>query len=376
MKTIVLGGAGRMGHVAVEGLVESGVASEILIADKTMERAETLAQNLSRPGVTVAARSIDVNDSRALSRLLQEGDLALGAIGPFYAFEEHVVRAAIESGVDYLSICDDYEATQVVLGLDGFARERGVRIVTGLGMSPGITNMLASYGYEKMERVKRINVSWSAPAYGSVSEAVMRHTFHCFRGQVPTFLNGEETWVQAGKGTEKKTFPRPIRISKVWYVGHPEPVTLSKYLTGVEEVTIKGGITPAWMAHLIMLSARVHLFESSQGMEIWMRVPNPLTLLRRKKQAEEIVLGMRVDIIGEKGGEEIHSAYGCAENMAKATGLSLAIGAQMFLRDDVRVQPGVMAPEVVFDPKIFLKELRKRDILIYEGDQMREAMTL
>lgn len=376
MRVVVLGGAGRMGRVAVEALVENGTASEILIADKSGERAEILARNLSHSGAKVKASAIDVTDSRELSRLLQDCDLALGAIGPFYVFEEALAKASIESETDYLSICDDFEATLAVLSLDELAKKNGVRIVTGLGMTPGITNILARYGYEKMDRVRCIDVSWSAPAFGSVSEAVVRHTLHCFSGMVPTFADGASTLVKAGKGSEGKIFPEPIGFSKVMHVGHPEPVTLPRYLSGLKEVTIKGGITPYWMSHLIMMSARAHFFDSSQGMGIWMSLPSPMKLFRRKRQREEIILGIRVDIAGEKGGEEARYAYGCAETMIKATGLSLAIGAQMFLSSDRAIQPGVVTPEAVFDPTKFFEKLREKDILIYEGEQMREVMQL
>lgn len=107
-----------------------------------------------------------------------------------------------------------------------------------------------------------------------------------------------------------------------------------------------------------------------------MRLPSPLKFLRPGKRKGTILLGIRVDIVGEKGGQEIRYAYSCVESMAKATGISLAVGAQMFIRGGVRVQPGVMAPEATFHPKTFLGELRRRNILIYEGEQMREVMEL
>ena len=365
-----------MGRVAVEELVENGTASEIIIADKSRERAEILARNLSHSGAKVKASTIDVTDSRELSRLLRDCDLALGAIGPFYEFEEALAKASIESGTDYLSICDDFEATLAVLSLDEMAKKNGVRIVTGLGMTPGITNILAKYGYEKMDRVKSIDVSWSAPAFGSVSKAVVRHTLHCFSGMVPTFSDGESTLVKAGKGREKKVFPEPIGVSRVMHVGHPEPVTLPRYLSGLKEVTIKGGITPHWMSNLVIMSARAHFFDSSKGMGIWMSLPSPMKLFKRIRKRKEIVLGIRVDIAGEKGGKETRYAFGCTETMIKATGLSLAIGAQMFLSNDTAIQPGVVTPEAVFDPTIFFEKLREKDILIYEGEQMGEVLQL
>jgi saccharopine dehydrogenase-like NADP-dependent oxidoreductase len=365
-----------MGRVVVEKLVDSGTVTKILVVDKTRAKAKSLARNLSCPEVTVTARAIDVENEEELMRSLRDGDLALGVIGPFYAFEEKLVRASIESGVDYLSICDDYEATQAVLALDGLARKRGVRIVTGLGMTPGITNILAKYAYEKLDRVKRINISWSARVEGSVSEAVIRHTLRSFSGVAPAFLAGGETWVKAGTGMEEKIFPKPIGRAKVWQVGHPEPVTLPRYLTGVREVTIRGGIIPHWISYLIIMGARAHFFDNSRGVDMWMRLPSPLRFLRPGKRKGAILLGIRVDIVGEKGGEEIRYAYSCVESMAKATGISLAVGAEMFLRGDVRVQLGVMAPELTFKPRTFLGELRRRNILIYEGEQMREVMEL
>ena len=51
--------------------------------------------------------------------------VAASGIGPFYRYEARVARAAIEAGVPYVSICDDYDAAEAVLELDEEANAEG-----------------------------------------------------------------------------------------------------------------------------------------------------------------------------------------------------------------------------------------------------------
>ena len=52
---VVFGGAGRMGRLAVQDLAASAQAGEIIIADKSKEKAETLVRELKDSGTKVTA---------------------------------------------------------------------------------------------------------------------------------------------------------------------------------------------------------------------------------------------------------------------------------------------------------------------------------
>lgn len=53
--------------------------------------------------------------------------------------------------MNYVSICDDYDAAAAFLELDDDAKKAGVTAITGVGWTPGITNMLARMGADRFD---------------------------------------------------------------------------------------------------------------------------------------------------------------------------------------------------------------------------------
>src|SRR5918998_4906105 len=143
MKVVALGGAGAMGIAAVRKAVQIGGIDEIVIADRD-DTAATLAAELDTTGVAVRARRVDVTDAAAMRAVLDDADVVMNTVGPYYRFGLGVLRAAIDTGTHYIDICDDWEPTLDMLELDVDARSAGVTAIIGMGASPGVSNLLAA----------------------------------------------------------------------------------------------------------------------------------------------------------------------------------------------------------------------------------------
>jgi saccharopine dehydrogenase-like NADP-dependent oxidoreductase len=153
MRYIVLGGAGDIGSRAVEDLAGSEGVTRVTIADRNTERAEQIAASLRGASAEVDVARIDANDHDGLVRAMKGYDLAASALGPFFMFEHKLAAAALDAGVDYASVCDEWEAAEQVLdGLHELARERGRVVLTGLGASPGLSNVGIRYLADKRNR--------------------------------------------------------------------------------------------------------------------------------------------------------------------------------------------------------------------------------
>ena len=50
---------------------------------------------------------------------------------------------------------------------------------------------------------------------------------------------------------ETATFLEPLGTCQVRYVGHPQPLTIPRYIKGVKKVEIKGALIPSWVDELI-----------------------------------------------------------------------------------------------------------------------------
>ena len=369
MQIIVLGGAGDMGSRAVEDLATTEGVRRVTIADRNVSAAEEIAARLvlTGQGAEVDVRRVDANDHDGLVQAMRGYDVVASAVGPFHLFEAKLVRAAVEAGVDYASICDEWEAAGAVIDeFDGTARERHVTVITGLGTSPGLSNVAVRYHAQQLDRVRRADVYVYQPLNAGGGEAVVRHMFHIIVGQVVAWRGGRRVMVPACSEERVVEFPRfgPI---KVWNMGHSEPETVPRFIPGIEEVNFLMGFGPG--SGLFIRPAQWGLFANRRIRE---GVARAVSWFERATATEEPDVGaVRIDVWGEVGGEEVHRVACGIGQMREATGLSLAAGTLMLARGELLTEEGgVYAPEACLDPQKFIARLSAKGVEAYEDVAM------
>ncbi len=362
MRIIVLGGAGDMGAETVRDLCRFSKATEIIIADRNRQAAEAVAASTGDQRVKV--KTVDATSRDDLIALMKGNPVVAGALGPFYKFERLVVEAALMAGANYVSICDDHDAADSVLALDDLARQRGRRILTGMGWTPGLSNILARKGYEELEEVEEINVYWASSAGDSEGLAVIMHTMHIFTGTVISFQEGRHIAVKAGSEQEIVEFPPPVNQVKMYHLGHPEPLTLPRYLDGLQKVTLKGGLAENYLNGLARFVAALRLSNTSAGKQIMGVILKGLMPIFPKDKKRR-VSGIRVDIHGRRGGRPISISYAAIDRMRRLTGIPLSVGTIMMAENRIG-RFGVFGPEAdsAVQPDVFLEELAKRKVII------------
>ncbi len=363
MRIVVLGGAGDMGAETVRDLIHYSKATDIVIADKNVRAAERLIESMETHN-KVRIREIDATSHDDLVRVMHGSSAVAGALGPFYRFERPIIEAAIEAGVNYVSICDDHDAVEAALELDEEARQKGRRILTGMGWTPGLSNLLARRAYEELDEVKAINIYWSASAADSEGLAVILHTMHIFTGKVTSFQDGHFISIKAGSGKELVEFPPPMELVNTFHLGHPEPVTIPRYFKGVEEVTLKGGLAENYLNFLSRLVSALGLTQVQFTKHLTGHILKAaLPILPKKKNRNASAI--RVDVKGKRGGVDVNLSYAVTDKMRRLTGLPLSIGAMMMANNKIN-RFGVFGPEAdnAIDSKEFLKELQIRDIKV------------
>ena len=184
MRVIALGGAGMMGRFGVKDLASKESVEDLLIADYDVAAAEALAREL---GGKCRAQKVDANDHAELVETIRGFDVAMGTIGPFYKYEKKVATACIEAGVNYVSICDDYDAAADFMQLDEEARNAGVTMITGVGWTPGITNVFARLGADQLDEVEEIATAWACDPADTQGKAVTLHYLHAVTELLPKY---------------------------------------------------------------------------------------------------------------------------------------------------------------------------------------------
>lgn len=369
MRAIVLGGAGDMGSRTVRTLAAYPEVEQLTVADINLGRAEVLVRSLGGEPRLRAVR-VNADDPRHLSEVMAGHDVAASAIGPFYKYERKVAQAALVAGVDYVSICDDYDAAQAVLELDEEAQARGRRILTGLGWTPGLSNLLARRGADALDLTERIHIAWTGASADSKGYAVVLHTIHILTGLVPSYQQGRQITVPAGSGKVRVQFPKPLGAVTCFHVGHPEPVTIPRFIPGVQEVTLRGGLTEPFLNWLGLTIARLGLTNSVAKKDaIGTLIKKLLPTLEKIGPAGVPCSGLRVDVHGTKDGAPRHLVYTAADHMENLTGIPLAIGALFMGRGEVG-PVGVLAPEArgALDVGRFLTELQRHGVQVTETE--------
>jgi saccharopine dehydrogenase-like NADP-dependent oxidoreductase len=371
MEIIVLGGAGDMGSRAVEDLAVSEGVRRVTIADRNVTAARAIAARLAGQGAEVDVRPIDAHNYQGLVEAMRGYDVAASALGPFHVFEAKLVRAAIEAGVPYASICDEWEAAGAAIDqFDAAAREQGITVITSLGTSPGLSNVGIRYYAQQMDRVRRADVYVYQPLNAGGGEAVVRHMLHIISGQVVAWRGGKRVMLRACSEERLVKFPRFGQL-KVWNMGHSEPETVPRFIPGIEEVNFFMGFGRG--SGLFIRPARWGLLGSAR---VRNGVARAIRLAERMSAAKEPGVGaVRIDVWGEVGGQEVQRIACGVGQMREATGLSLSVGTLMLARGELLTgEGGVYAPEACLDPGKFIARLSARGVKAYADLGLTQAL--
>ncbi|MEM0482202.1 MAG: saccharopine dehydrogenase NADP-binding domain-containing protein [Nitrososphaerota archaeon] len=351
---LVLGGAGDMGSGVVEELVKLG--ARVDIGDINMAKAQSIAQSLREIGEVGVVR-VDASSREELTSVVKDYDVVVNAVGPFYKYGYAIAETVIDAGKNGIDLCDDHDAAEQILRLSDQAARKGVTYVTGLGWTPGLSNILAKMGVEKLGgEADSVDIGWFGSAADSRGLAVVMHLFHAMTGEVPMFLDGRVTSVKAGSSGLTFEFPDVGRL-KLYYVGHPEPLTIPSHLRVMKRVTIRGCLIPEWQTSLAMLFVRLGLTSTQQRVE---RLSKFINKIEDVFRTGGVALS-GVKVIVERGEKRV--SYASVNRMRKLTTAPAALGAHLILKDQI-VERGVFPPEAIIDPHPFLEKLEAMGVTV------------
>jgi saccharopine dehydrogenase (NAD+, L-lysine-forming) len=384
MKILALGGCGQQGSLAVRTLIQADDVEKVIVADINLDAAKAFQEKVGSDKIEV--KQLDVTNAEQLREAMGEADLVANFVGPFYRFAEGVVKAAIESGINYVDICDD--AAPTVKLLDDYhaaASEAGVSVLLGMGASPGLLNVLVRKAADQLDEVVEANLHWavtandieSDPLANNDNAAIFEHAIELMAGTATQFIGGEYVEVQGGSGLEPVQFDT-LGERSVYYVSHPEPSTIPRYIKlhkvvnkgcipGLDEVLF--GIRDLGLAlHDTMVVNGVEVESSRVGVAVLAH----LDAISEPVPESELPAcsDMYAEVTGNRGGESITIRMDVLSHeglprMDAATGLSAAVGILMMGRGQI-AEKGVHAPEGCVDSALFLEQLDGLGLYIKE----------
>lgn len=364
-KVTVLGGSGAVGSVAAQTLASSGIFSEVVVADARIEQARKLVKALGSK--RLSAVKFDAANLKSIKNAIADSKVVLNCVGPFYKFGPIILKAAIESRINYVDVCDDFDATELMLDMDKAAKEAGVSALIGMGSSPGIANVLVRFCADNLlDRTEAVDIYHAHGGEKIEGPAVVKHRIHSMKADVPMFLNGKFTTVRlfedSGKALEEEVEFRDVGKYWVYAYPHPETITLPKYLKGVKRVTNLGLVLPPAYAELIKGVVRLGITDE-EHIQVDGRAVVPLefavafVLSRRKKLLKEAgITGpmgcLKIVVKGYKEDKKstyIFSMSSKRQGMGEGTGIPAALGAMLMGTGRIK-KKGVLPPEACVEP--------------------------
>lgn len=368
MKLAVLG-AGMVGRAIA---LDLAATHEITSFDKS---ATNLAQLASRnPAIHV--READLTDHASYPEMLREFDLVVTAVPGFMGYQ--VLEAVIRSGK---SVADISFFPEDSLALDALAKEKGVTVITDIGVAPGMGNLILGRYNEEMKVQK----------------------FECYVGglpanpQPPYFYKAPfspidviEEYIRPARLKEKGQIVEKPALTDREFLDFEGVGTLEAFNTdGLRSLLFTMSHIPDMLEKTMRFPGHIDLILSLkaagffntgkiriQGQEISPLAFTSQMLIDEWKlgEEEEEFTVMRVIIWGEKNGKSERVEYNLLDrydpvtrisSMARTTGYTCTAAAQLIL-NGMFTQKGVFPPEWVgrhaqcFD--FILQHLRDRGV--------------
>ncbi|MCC5951504.1 MAG: Gfo/Idh/MocA family oxidoreductase [Acidimicrobiia bacterium] len=327
MRVAVLG-AGAVGARTCRQLVTGEVVTELVVREHRAGRRSDVVTSLGEP-----ARADEADYDAPLD---VDAVVVTGPAGT----QAPLARTFLRRGLPVVTTADGVEDMRALLALDAEARERGITVVAGAGMAPGLTDVLAALGARRLTAVDEVHVS----KCGTAGPACAREHHRALGGHSVDWRDGGWSERPGGSGRELHWFPDPVGAKDCYRGALPDALTLVPTFPGVARVTARMAAT-----RRDRLTARLPM----------LRRPHP----------EAGPGAVRVELRGTVGEGRAVVVFGAMDRPSVAAGAVAAQAVEWLLAGRMN-RSGVAGLGELVAPGPFLAELAARGVrcAIFEGD--------
>jgi len=366
IRVLLLGGSGRVGEDVAQCLAQSEVVSEIGLAGRNES---VLRRHASEVGDKAHSVVVDILDEHRLTSVARDYDVVVNAAGPEWEVVLPALRAAIDAGTHYCDVGADGRTAEKQLELSPLAVENDIVAIIGIGLDPGIDNLLAVHAGKQFDGVDEMMFCYQL----ALPDELLREAVDELRksGRVdaswqvvmslisePVQVYRDGSWILVDPlehGVEVKS-PRGVALT-AYPCASPEQITLPLYIPNLRNVSCVCGISPPEISQLAYREAkrisrngssvkeatRSFLEAIGGNHEDWLKGNSPGWNMWL------VTTGLRD---GRRG------RYTCWPVGVGYTSAPLAVAAFRVLRGEISVR-GVVPPEACFEPKSFFEEVAR-----------------
>jgi len=399
MKKVLVVGAGAQGGPCASILSKEKDVSEIILGDLDVEVARKVKEKIGSNKITPV--KLDAANIEDIEKAASGVDVIINLV--VTAFDMNIMQAALNSGAHYVDtsfgeptsldiLANDNILAQVIenrpLAFDSDFKKAGLTALVGCGATPGMSNVLAKYLCDKLDRVDGIDIKFGSKFLGEPKEVVSEwlpgwSPFRALWGyavEPMMFEDGKYKKYPIFAPAGEYDLPEPVGKMALVYHQHQEPITLPhfigkgikycyfKYLIdsiagafvkmgfhNAEPIDVKGVKVAPNDVLMKLVSHPVNAFFSEN--ENSLRQPPQIAFtgeieVKGAKSGEEITYKLALPVVAQATTEERLALY----RTFGATGLGVAlpavVGARMCVEGET--EKGTIAAECL-DPVRFLK---------------------
>jgi lysine 6-dehydrogenase len=378
MKMLVLG-AGLQGSACAFDLLQDPEVTEVRLADIKIQNLPSFLSPYS--GKRLIPTPLDVRDGDAVHALMRECDAVMSAL-PYY-FNYEMAVSAVDAGVHFCDLGGNTEIVFKQKTLHDRARADGVSVVPDCGLAPGMVNILAELGIQRLDAVEAVRI-YVGGLPQKPEPPLNYQIVYSLEGVLDYYTTlswvlrgGKRTRVKALSERENVRFKGlgtleafhtagglstmafryegkipTMEYKTLRYPGHAALMEAIRELglLDLEPVDVKGHPVVPRNAFIATVGPRLH-----------------------KPQGRDLV-ALRVTVEGKKGGKKKRLTWELLDRydekrdisaMERTTGYSLAITGMMQVRKQVKAA-GVLTPDEAVPAEPYIAALAKRGVMIRE----------
>ena len=143
-KKVIVLGAGLIGKPLAIDLAKD---MQVTLADISKEALDSVQQT------AIEKKQADLKDKEALASLVASYDVVVNAVPGFMGFE--TLKTVIGSGKNCVDIAFYPEDA---LSLAAMAKEKGVQVISDIGVAPGMSNLLSGYAAAQLDETDQVDI--------------------------------------------------------------------------------------------------------------------------------------------------------------------------------------------------------------------------
>ncbi len=379
MKILVLG-AGKMGLGVAFDLVQNPEVKRVVLADINLENLKSAREKIKSKKLQL--KKVNVESQTQVKKLIKGFDCVVSAVT--YIHNLNLTKLCIDAKVNFCDMGGNVFIVEKQLKLDKQAKKAkkaGITVIPDCGLAPGMMNIIAGWGVNKLDRTDEIKIRVGGLPQNPKPPLNYQLVFSV-EGLINEYIEkaqilrlGQIEWVDSLTDVEEIRFPDPFGKLEAFYTSGGTstlPLTLNGKVQNIDYKTIR------YRGHCekIKLLFDLGLFSSQKvklnGAKI---APRQLTakLLTDFLSGNDMdVVLARVSLVGEKNGKKAEFSYQIIDfydeqnkitAMQRTTAYPVSIIAQMLASGKI-TQKGVVPQEISVPADEFITELDKRGIKV------------